>query len=78
MQLDRGTWIIATAPLTLIAGVSTSGGMLATLLLAACATNLVFTEDERKQLLRLAADSLKKLRGKIGRDQEYRVPSTEC
>jgi len=62
MKVDRGTWLLVAAPLTLIAGPSIAVGTLLVLLVATLGTTLVLTLAERAQLRDLLIHSLAKLK----------------
>ncbi len=62
MPLDRGTWLIAAAPLALSNGTPTAAATLGVLVVAALGTNLILTAEERTQLRTLLIAYLAKLK----------------
>lgn len=61
MRVDRGTWLAAGAPMALGFGAWSGGAVLACILMAAVATNLVLSPQERGKLWNLIGDAVAKV-----------------
>jgi O-antigen/teichoic acid export membrane protein len=58
MHVDRGTWLTVFAPASIGFGADVSLAVCAVLAIAACATDLVFTAEERRELAGSIGDLL--------------------
>jgi len=62
LPLDRGTWLVVVAPLSLSAGLMTAATTLFVLLTATVGTRLILNTEEHAQLRQLIDDTYNKLR----------------
>jgi PST family polysaccharide transporter len=58
MHVARGTWLIVMAPASIGFGTDIALATCSILVIASCATNVVFTADERRELAVAASDQL--------------------
>ena len=58
MRLDAGTWLLALAPVAIGFGVWPALAACVALLVAAIATNLILSDDERRELIVCMRDAL--------------------